>query len=156
MEKQKQPGLTRRRFLSQAGMTAATLSAAAVPAAQALGQGSGAPTKPAAPKKVRIGVVGGGFGSRFQWHLDPDCSVVAVCDIRDDRLQRLKQAYGSHDLYKNYAEFLEHPGLDAVALLHPAVTHVEMAVQALKRGKHVISAVPAGLSVENSRCFWTL
>ncbi|MCK4293378.1 MAG: hypothetical protein KAY65_09290, partial [Planctomycetes bacterium] len=31
-----------------------------------------------APKKVRIGVVGGGFGCSFQWHEHPDCVVVAV------------------------------------------------------------------------------
>lgn len=148
MEKQKQPELTRRKFLSQAGMAAATLSAAAVPAAQALGQGSGAPKRPAAPKKLRIGVVGGGFGRRFQWHLHPDCSVVAVCDKREDRLQLLKEAYGSDNLYKDYAEFLKHPGLDAVALFTPAPFHAEMVVQAFKQGKHVISAVPAGLSVE--------
>ena len=149
MEKQKQPGLTRRKFLSQASMTAATLSAVAVPASNALGQSSDAQkSRPAAPKKVRIGVVGGGFGSRFQWHLDPDCSVVAVCDKREDRLQILKKAYGSDNLYKDYTKFLEHPGLDAVALFTPPSFHVQMAVQALKRGKHVISAVPAGLSVE--------
>lgn len=102
----------------------------------------------ATTKKVRIGVVGGGFGSYFQWHLDPDCAVVAVCDLREDRLQRLKQVYGSDNLYKDYSKFLRHPGLDAVALFTPAPFHARMVVEALNSGKHVISAVPAGLSVE--------
>lgn len=100
------------------------------------------------PTKVRIGVVGGGFGRRFQWHLHPECSVVAVCDKREDRLQVLKETYGADDLYRDYAEFLTHPELDAVALFTPAPSHAEMVLQAFKRGKHVISAVPAGLSVE--------
>ena len=42
-----------------------------------------------APKKVRIGVVGGGFGTSFQWHEHPDCVVQAVSDLRADRRQRL-------------------------------------------------------------------
>ena len=41
-------------------------------------------------QKVRIGVVGGRFGSTFQWHLHPDSSVTAVCDVRPDRLKHLK------------------------------------------------------------------
>ncbi len=38
-----------------------------------------------APRKVRIGVVGGGFGCSFQWHEHPDCIVQAVSDLREDR-----------------------------------------------------------------------
>jgi len=99
-------------------------------------------------KPVRIGVVGGGFGAAFQWHLHPNCTVVAVCDTREQRIQKLKRVYKCDTGYKDYAEFLKHPGLDAVALFTPAPFHVEMAVQAFKLGKHVCSAVPAGMSVE--------
>jgi predicted dehydrogenase len=98
--------------------------------------------------KVRIGVAGGGFGAEFQWHLDPECRVDAVCDLRDDRLDRLTRAYGCSNRFKSYAEMLRHPGLNAIAVFTPAPLHVEMAVQALNAGKHVISAVPAGLTVE--------
>jgi predicted dehydrogenase len=101
-----------------------------------------------APTKVRIGVVGGGFGSHFQWHLDPDCTVVAVCDKREDRLEILKRTYRSDNLYKDYAEFLKHPDMNAVAIFTPAPFHAEMAMQAFAAGKHVVSAVPAGMSVE--------
>jgi predicted dehydrogenase len=41
---------------------------------------------------------------------------------------------------------LKHPGLDAVGIFTPLPLHVWMATEALKRGKHVISAVPAGMS----------
>jgi len=99
-------------------------------------------------KPVRIGVVGGGFGASFQWHLDPDCRVTAVCDIRPDRLETLSKRYGCGNKYGNYREMLRHPELDAVAVFTPAPLHVWMAVEAMKAGKHVISAVPAGLSVE--------
>jgi predicted dehydrogenase len=95
-----------------------------------------------------MGVVGGNFGSQFQWHLDPNCKVTAVCDLRDDRLKHLVQVYGPAPTYKNFLDFLKHPELDAVAVFTPAPLHVWMETEAMKAGKHVISAVPAGMSVE--------
>jgi len=132
---------SRRDFLRHAGVAAA--------AAPAVFSSAVAAPRPAARSgKVRIGVVGGGFGRYFQWHLHPDATVVAVCDKREDRLQLLKQTYGAGSLYRDFHEFLKNPKLEAVALFTPAPFHVDMAVEALKAGKHVISAVPAGLSVE--------
>ena len=98
--------------------------------------------------KVRIGIVGGDFGASFQWHLDPDCEVVAVCDLRDETLAALKAAYQCDTGYHSFAELLAHPGLNAVAVFTPAPLHASMAIEAMQAGKHVISAVPAGMSVE--------
>jgi predicted dehydrogenase len=99
-------------------------------------------------KVVRIGVVGGNFGSAFQWHLDPNCKVTAVCDLREDRLKHMVEVYGQASKYKDFRQFLEHPELDAVAVFTPAPLHVWMVTEAMKTGKHVISAVPAGMSIE--------
>lgn len=101
-----------------------------------------------ADKTLRIGVVGGRFGSTFQWRKHPRCSVAAVCDLRDDRLRTMNEVYRPDASYKDYAEMLRHPGLDAVAVFTPAPLHAAMSIQALEAGKHVISAVPAGLSIE--------
>ncbi len=105
-------------------------------------------SQPPASKIVRIGVVGGGFGSSFQWHLHPEAKVTAVCDIRPDRLQRLSEVYRCNAAYKNFRDFLKHSELDAVAVFTPAPLHAWMGIEAMKAGKHVISAVPAGMSVE--------
>jgi predicted dehydrogenase len=102
----------------------------------------------AARQPVRIGIVGGGFGATFQWHLDPECRVTAVCDIRPDRLQRLSEVYRCGNTYRSFREMLKHPELDAVGVFTPAPLHAWMSIEAMKNGKHVISAVPAGLSVE--------
>ena len=66
--------MPRRDFLGLAGLA---LAAAARPAQLDPG------------RKVRIGVVGGGFGASFQWHLDPNCIVEAVSDLRPERLEHL-------------------------------------------------------------------
>lgn len=100
------------------------------------------------PGPVRIGIVGGGFGSTFQWHLDPGARVTAVCDINKQRLQTLSEVYRCGNTYSNFREMLKHSELDAVGVFTPAPLHVWMATEAMKAGKHVISAVPAGLSEE--------
>ncbi|MBL8177564.1 MAG: Gfo/Idh/MocA family oxidoreductase [Bryobacterales bacterium] len=121
-------------------MTRRTLLAAGTAATAASAQKT--------PPKVHIGIVGGGFGSSFQWHLDPDCTVSAVCDIRTDRLQRLSEVYRCGNTYKDFRAMLKHPGLHAVGVFTPAPLHAWMAVTAMKAGKHVISAVPAAMSEE--------
>ncbi len=99
-------------------------------------------------RRLRIGIVGGGFGSTFQWHLDPNCAVEAVCDIRPERLQRLGEVYRCGNAFRDFRDMLRHPGLEAVGVFTPAPLHAWMAVTAMKAGKHVISAVPAAMSEE--------
>jgi len=107
-----------------------------------------APGPRASARALNIGIVGGNFGASFQWHLDARCKVAAVCDLRPDRLARLSKVYGCERGYRSFDEMLHHPGLDAVGVFTPAPLHVPMATQALNAGKHVISAVPAGMTVE--------
>ncbi|MHC4521349.1 MAG: twin-arginine translocation signal domain-containing protein, partial [Planctomycetota bacterium] len=56
---------SRRDFLKQTG---AAVAGVAVMSRSAMAVNT-------APKKVRIGVVGGRFGCSFQWHEHPDCIV---------------------------------------------------------------------------------
>jgi predicted dehydrogenase len=141
------PKSSRRKFLRGLGASALAISSeTAVSALTSVRRQSG--SSKASPRIVRIGVVGGGFGSHFQWHLHPNCKVTAVCDLRDDRLKVLKHTYRAVHGYREYQDFLKHPELDAVAIFTPAPYHASMAIDAMKRGKHVISAVPTGMSVE--------
>ncbi len=134
-------GLTRRNLFKGVGAPVGLAAAARLmDAAQA---------QPAARgKQLKVGVVGGGFGSSFQWHLHPSCNVAAVCDLRPDRLQRLSEVYKCNNGYRNFREFLKHPGLEAVAVFTPLPLHAWMDLEAMKAGKHVISAVPAAMSIE--------
>ena len=121
--------LTRRTLLQ----TAATIPALATASPQS---------------KLRIGVAGGRFGLQFQWHLHPNSEVVAVCDIRPDRLKGLAKTYRTANTYAAFQEFLKHPGMDAVAIFTPAPLHAWMSIKAMEAGKHVVCAVPAGISLE--------
>ncbi len=127
----------RREFLG--GFGAAGLGATALAAGPLAAQS----------KPVRIGIVGGRFGASFQWHLDPQCRVEAVCDLRPDRLDTLSEVYRCSNQYDDFRAMLKHPGLDAVGVFTPAPLHAWMAIEAMEAGKHVISAVPAALTVED-------
>ncbi|MCC6698004.1 MAG: Gfo/Idh/MocA family oxidoreductase [Candidatus Hydrogenedentes bacterium] len=124
---------SRRAFLKRTGVG---LSAAAVASRIAVGA-------EASPKKIRIGVVGGGFGCSFQWHEHPNCEVVAVSDLRPERRKRLTDTYKCDKTYDSLEELVLAPDIDAVAVFTDGNLHVKHAVNAMKNGKHVISAVPA-------------
>lgn len=99
-------------------------------------------------KVIKVGVVGGNFGLSFFWHLHPNSKVTAVCDLRPDRLAEMAKTYQCGNTYKDFRTMLREADMDAVAVFTPAPLHVWMATEAMKAGKHVISAVPAGMSLE--------
>ena len=139
--------MNRREFTQRGAGLLAGVAGGAGTARGAQSSGAAAGPRPSAGK-LRIGIVGGGFGASFQWHLHPHCEVSAVCDIRPDRLRRLTEVYSCGNTYRDFREMLKHPGLDAVAVFTPQRLHVWMANTAMEAGKHVISAVPAGLFIE--------
>ncbi|HOS92579.1 MAG TPA: Gfo/Idh/MocA family oxidoreductase [Armatimonadota bacterium] len=102
----------------------------------------------ATDKKVRIGVVGGGFGASFQWHLDPNCIVAAVSDLRTDRRDYLTQVYQCPTAYESLEKLILDDSLDAVAVFTGAPDHVRHCVAVMDTGKHCICAVPAATSLE--------
>ena len=98
-----------------------------------------------APRKVRIGVVGGGFGTSFQWHEHPDCIVEAVSDLRPERRERLMKTYKCAKAYDSLEELVLDKKVEAVAIFTEGPNHVRHVAEAMKHGKHAISAVPASL-----------
>lgn len=137
--------MSRRDFLRTAGAAAAAgaLSLAVPPGAWTAGrEGKG---------RIRIGVVGGGFGAAFQWHLHPDCVVAAVSDLRPDRRAYLQQVYGCEKAYESLEILVQDPDLDAVAVFTGAPDHARHVLEVFNHGKHCICAVPACLTLEEAR-----
>ena len=132
--------VSRRNFLKSTG--AAALGAA-------LAGGKAMPQEgPDSDRKVRIGVVGGGFGCSFHWHQDPNCIVEAVSDLREDRRRRLQEVYGCEKAYESLEKLILDDRVDAVAVFTGAPDHVRHVTACMNAGKHVICAVPAGLTLE--------
>lgn len=142
--------MPRRKFLekSGAGLLGMALapslmlgrrSSEAHPAAKSPAQSSG--------RKIRIGVVGGGFGSAFYWHEHPDCIVQAVSDLRPDRCELLMKTYRCGKSYESLEKLILDREIDAVAVFTGAPDHVRHCTAVLRAGKHVLSAVPAAMSI---------
>jgi len=98
-----------------------------------------------APQKIRIGIVGGRFGASFFWHEHPDCIVEAVSDLIPDRRDHLMSVYKCQKSYNSLEELVKDKKIDAVGIFTEGPNHVKHVIEAMKHGKHVISAVPACL-----------
>lgn len=98
--------------------------------------------KQTSDKKIRIGIVGGGFGATFFWHQHPNCIVEAVSDLQEERKKTLMEVYQCSKSYNSLEELVKDDKLDAVAVFTDAPSHGRHIVEVLKHGKHCITAVP--------------
>ena len=143
-------GIRRREFLEK--MAAGTLGA--VSAAGVAGSALAAPEekkewKPTSDRKIRIGVVGGGFGAGFQWHQHPNCTVEAVSDLQPARKDRLMKVYGCRKSYESLEKLILDPKIEAVAVFTDAPSHGRHCVDVMNHGKHCVCAVPAAFTLED-------
>jgi predicted dehydrogenase len=99
-------------------------------------------------KKVRVAIVGGGFGAGFQFHEHPNCIVEAVSDLRADRRNRLMQVYKCSKSYESLEKLLHDPTVEAVFIATPAPDHAAHVIASLQAGKHVLCAVPAAMTLD--------
>lgn len=99
---------------------------------------------------MKIGVIGTGqFAGSFihLWQLHPDVESVYVTDLVAERAAEHVALYGVAEAFGTVAELLE-SDCDAVAVFTQRWTHAELVLQALEAGKHVYSAVPMALAVD--------
>lgn len=104
------------------------------------------------PTKVKFGVVGAGMiGKRHiaMINANPECTLVAVCDVR------AKADLGlANDVpcYHTIADMLgHHPEIDVVCVCTPNGLHADMAVEVLNSGRHVVIEKPLALNVADAR-----
>ena len=104
-------------------------------------------------RKVRIAVVGLGFGAEFipihQRH--PYVELVAICQRSQDKLDQVGKQYGVERRYTSYADLLKDTDVDAVHINSPIPDHAPMTLAALEAGKHVMCTVPMATSVDDCR-----
>jgi predicted dehydrogenase len=102
---------------------------------------------------INVGVVGYGYwGPNLVRNLFEvaETRVVAVSDMRQDRLDQVKSRYPSVEVSTDYGRLLENPKIDAIAIATPVHTHYELALQALQSGKHVMVEKPMTSSSEQA------
>lgn len=115
-------------------------------------------------RDVRVGIIGLGYMGKT--HLSaysntPGCLVQGVGDVAIDAAMsanagNLQTGAGGLDWstlprYSSPAHLLADPMIDAVSICTPTDTHVELAIAALKAGKHVLVEKPVALRAEDVR-----
>src|SRR5579884_1010970 len=105
------------------------------------------------PSKVRIGVVGLGFGSEFVpiYQRHPDVESVALCDANPAKLAAAGERFGIAQRFSSLEDLLAAGLCDAVHLLTPVPFHVEQSVAILEAGLHCACAVPMATDLEGTR-----
>ena len=96
-----------------------------------------------------IGGRGGSFTAPIESH--PAARVHAICDADTDALATAADALNVDHAYPAYESMLEETDLDVVVVATPMPFHVPQSIAALERDVHVISEVPAGVSIEECR-----
>ena len=98
--------------------------------------------------ELKVGLAGarglsfiGGFRSI------PGVSVEALCDLNEDLLKSTAAKYGISKTYRVFEDMLE-SDIDAVVIATPMQCHVPQALSALEAGKHVMSEVTAGVTMD--------
>nr|WP_261974967.1 Gfo/Idh/MocA family oxidoreductase [Curtobacterium sp. B18] len=102
---------------------------------------------------ISVGMVGAGqFAPQFAklFKLHPDVDRVYVTDLVDDRATDLVESQHLDGTFPDFDAVLA-SDVDAVAIFTQRWTHGPLVVQALRAGKHVYSAVPMAISVEEIR-----
>ena len=140
-EPENQKSFSRRQFLELTGGLGAGVLLASAGTAFSADEAGG--------RKIRMGVVGGGFGASFHWHEHPNCVVTGVTDLRPERRDKLRKTYKCDAVYDSLEVMIkEAKDIDAVAIFSGALDHVKLCME---RGWHVVSAVPACNTLEEAR-----
>lgn len=101
-------------------------------------------------KTIKVGVIGYGYWgpnlARNFFDL-PSVELIAIADLKDERLQRAKSLYPEVHMTTEYTD-LFNMGLDAIVVSVPPVFHYQIAKDCLEHGLHVLVEKPI---TQNSR-----
>jgi predicted dehydrogenase len=98
-----------------------------------------------------VGIIGYGYwGPNLVRNFmeTPGATVIAVSDLRPERLALVQQRYPSVRTTTDHKSLIDDPAVDAVAIATPVSTHFALAMQALRAGKHILVEKPMTTTAE--------
>ena len=82
-----------------------------------------------------------------------DVQIVALCDVDREKVSAYRETFFTQklpDLYYDYQEVLRREDVDAVVITTNDTTHREIAIDALRAGKHLLLEKPIATTLEDS------
>ncbi|MBQ9952130.1 MAG: Gfo/Idh/MocA family oxidoreductase [Clostridia bacterium] len=112
-------------------------------------------------KTIGIGLIGWGFMGRTHTHalrsialfypdIDFRVRLVHVCSRRLEKAKEAAELVGFEKYTDDYRDVLNDPEVDVVSICTPNDQHEEMAIAALKAGKHVYIDKPLAVTYESA------
>ena len=110
-------------------------------------------------EQIKLGIIG--IGNMGRGHIDnlakglcPSVSLTAVCDIDENKLGYANEKLGEDveiAKFTDALEMLDSGKIDTVLIAVPHYSHPTYAIEAFKRGIHVITEKPAGVYTRQVR-----
>lgn len=98
-------------------------------------------------EKTKVAVIGCGTianSAHIPGYLKQEnAEIVYFCDIIPEKAERAVEKYGCGRAVTDYREVLADPTIDAVSVCTPNNVHAQIAIDALRAGKHVLCEKPA-------------
>ena len=93
---------------------------------------------------LKVGLVGlGGISGAHVagWNAAEGAELVAICDVREEQLAKHQNV----NKYSDFHQMLEEEKLDILDICLPTYLHTQCALEAMKRGIHVLCEKPISL-----------
>jgi predicted dehydrogenase len=102
---------------------------------------------------ITVGVIGYGYWGPLlvrNFAEAPGARVGFVTDLQSARLAQVTARYPATKVSTDYRQLIDDPSVDAVAIATPVSTHFDLAMAALRAGKHVLVEKPMTSTSEQS------
>ncbi|MBR0120332.1 MAG: Gfo/Idh/MocA family oxidoreductase, partial [Clostridia bacterium] len=103
---------------------------------------------------IKVGIAGTrGLSTLMGLNSIEDVKITAMCDLDEGHLKTAADRIGGDvKTFRVFDDMLEKADIDAVIIATPMQCHVPQAIAALEAGKHVMSEVTAGVTMDE--LFW--
>jgi predicted dehydrogenase len=100
-------------------------------------------------KKLRVGVIGGGYGRNhiLAYRVSGNVEVAAFCQRTQSDAEKIAREFNVPNVFTDYRELLQMKQLDAVSIATPPSFHCPIALEAFSRGLHVLCEKPLALNL---------
>lgn len=112
-------------------------------------------------KKLNIAIIGAGFMGRAHsnawsqlgkfFDIDYEIVLKAAAGRNEKKMREFADRWGFEEITTDWKSLLTREDIDVIDILTPTYEHKEMAVAAMKAGKHVICEKPCALTYEEAK-----
>ena len=112
-------------------------------------------------KSLGIGLIGTGFmgkahalafgAAKAVMGDVPDSHLAVLCDTPADKATQMADQFGFAHVTDDWKSLVTNPDVDIVSITTPNTLHFDMAITAVKAGKHVYCEKPLALTLDQAR-----